>query len=75
VTENPLDYESASRPAKRAREWWYPVSGGLCIIGGGMVAIAGSIIVATNEKDIVAIGITVLLGALVLIIVGLVRWT
>jgi hypothetical protein len=50
----------------------------LCIIGGGLVAIAGAILVSaaatTNTSDLGSLAAAVLVFAVVLIIMGLARW-
>jgi hypothetical protein len=69
----PLDYERREAEPKR-REWWYPISGGLCVVGAGLIAIAGAVLMGLgSNNDAREAGVVVLFAALAALVVGIVR--
>jgi hypothetical protein len=75
----PLDYERRSTK-RMEREWWKYVSGGMCIMGAGLVAIAGALLVglgslaANAGNDARQFGMAALLAAMLMLIIGFARW-
>jgi hypothetical protein len=70
----PLDYERPSTP-EESRECQRDLSGALCIIGAGLFAIAGAIIVGLAKvPDVAVLGLFVLAVAVVILAIGIIRF-